>query len=161
MVTTDLDYNTLTGSILLQPNDSLSWKGNLWFLLLLSSLSLTIATSLMLAGAYLVLPFSLLEIIALAAGLYYCAWQRQRKEIITFTDYQVTIEKGYYQPQTTLHYHRIWAHFVVRQPSHPWEPHHLWIRSHGQEEELGKFLSREDKKILITQLRAFIQQSQQ
>ena len=160
MVIADLDYTSNSGSILLRPNHLLSWKGNLWFLFLLSCLSLTIATSLMIAGAYLILPFSLLEILALAAALYYCAWQRQRREVITFSAYQVTIEKGYYQPQQTRRYHRLWAQFIVRQPAHPWEPHQVCIRSHGKEEELGTFLSREDKKRLITQLRRFVQATQ-
>ena len=57
MVFTDIDDDSRTGIIVLRPNHSWSWRANLWFLTVFFCLSLTIAVSFLLAGAWVVLPF--------------------------------------------------------------------------------------------------------
>ena len=131
----------------------MSWRQNLLLLGLITLLSLAIAVGFYLAGAKVILPFSILEVIALFAGIYYCAWQRQRKELITFQEHQVTIQKGFYQPLSTHHYHRLWCQLIIREATHPWKAPSIHIRSHGKELELGSFLNRQDKLILIDRLK--------
>ncbi|WP_257293519.1 DUF2244 domain-containing protein [Endozoicomonas sp. YOMI1] len=105
-----------------------------------------------LARAKVILPFSILEVTALFAGIYYCAWQRQRKELITFQEHQVTIQKAFTNHQSTHHYHRLWCQLIIRKATHPWKAPSIHIRSHGKEMELGSFLNRQDKLILIDHL---------
>ncbi|WP_419533133.1 DUF2244 domain-containing protein [Endozoicomonas sp.] len=156
MVTIDFPPGRTDGSILLQPNNSMSWRQNLLLLGLIATLSLTIAIGFYLAGAKAILPFSILEVIALSAGIYYCAWQRQRKELITFQKHQVTIQKGFYKPLTTHHYHRLWCQLIIREASHPWKSPSVHLRSHGKELELGSFLNRQDKLIVIDRLKKLL-----
>ncbi|MGO0306024.1 DUF2244 domain-containing protein [Endozoicomonas acroporae] len=153
MVTIDFSGSSQEGTILLEPNNSMSWRQNLLLLGLITLVSLAIAVGFYLAGAKVILPFSILEVTALSVGIYYCAWQRQRKELITLQEHQVTIQKGFYQPLSTHHYHRLWCQLIIREATHPWKAPSIHIRSHGKELELGSFLNRQDKLILIERLK--------
>ncbi len=152
MVTCDFIPRRQEGTILLQPNNSMSWRVNLLLFGAMTVLSLTIATGFFLVGAGVILPFSLLELFALFVGTYYCLWQRQRKELITFAEHQVTVQKGFYRPLTTYRYHRLWCQLIIRRPTHPWKTPLVFLRSHGKELELGSFLNQQDKTILIARL---------
>ncbi len=152
MITIDFSAQSKDGTILLQPNNSMSWRHNLLLMGFITTISLTIAIGFYLAGAKVILPFSILEVSALFAGIYYCAWQRQRKELITFNSHQVTIQKGFYQPRSTYCFHRLWCQLVIRETRHSWKAPDVYLRSHGKELELGSFLNRQDKSLLIKQL---------
>ncbi|MCG8517802.1 MAG: DUF2244 domain-containing protein [Pseudomonadales bacterium] len=81
--------------LLLTPNRSLSWRGNviIWCLLCLPVLAATLALTL--AGAWMVLPFAGLELGALAAGLYCTSRDCHRKEVLTIDRDLVRLEKGH------------------------------------------------------------------
>ncbi len=156
MVLTDIDDDSRTGIIVLRPNHSWSWRANLWFLSVFLCLSVTIAVSFLLAGAWVVLPFSLLEFIVLAWSIYYCVRQCTRQEVITVSEHEVRIEQGVRRPSHQQTFQRGWSKFFVRNPRHPWDPVSLSIRSHGKELEIGSFLNRGDKHKLVCQLRRII-----
>ena len=152
MVTCDFAPRGKEGPILLQPNNSMSWRVNLLLFGAMTVLSMTIATGFFIAGAGVILPFSLLELLALFTGTYYCLWQRQRKELITFDEHEVIVQKGFYRPQATHRYHRLWCQLIIRRPAHPWKTPAVLLRSHGKELELGSFLNQQDKVVLIERL---------
>lgn len=152
MVTCDFAPRGKEGTILLQPNNSMSWRVNLLLFGAMTVLSMTIATGFFIAGAGVILPFSLLELLALFTGTYYCLWQRQRKELITFDEHEVIVQKGFYRPQATHRYHRLWCQLIIRRPAHPWKTPAVLLRSHGKELELGSFLNQQDKVVLIERL---------
>ena len=156
MVLTDIDDNTQTGVIVLRPNNSWGWRANVVFLSVFMGVSLTIGTGFLIAGAWVVLPFSLLEISVVGYCLYYCVRQCSRQEVITVSDHEVMIETGIRQPTEARTFQRMWAKFFVTSPRRPWEDKTLSIRSHGIETEIGSFLSREDKDALVKQLRRVI-----
>ncbi len=156
MVEADIDDSSHTGRIVLRPNASWSWRANLRFLYLLMAVSLTIGVGFLLMGAWVVLPYSLLEMSVLAACIYYCVRQCNRQEVITISEHRVQVERGVRMPSDRRDYHRIWAQFLVRPPRHPWDPEVVAIRSHGQELEIGQFLNRRDKLKLIAQLRRVV-----
>lgn len=152
MVTCDFAPRRTEGTILLQPNNSMSWRINLLLFGAMTILSMTIAIGFLIAGASIILPFSLLELLALFIATYYCLWQRQRKELITFDEHQVIVQKGFYRPQAIHRYHRLWCQLIIRRPTHPWKTPAVLLRSHGKELELGSFLNQQDKAILIERL---------
>ncbi|MFP6809036.1 MAG: DUF2244 domain-containing protein [Pseudomonadales bacterium] len=156
MVIVDIDDDAHTGQIVLQPNHSWSWRLNLYFLYTLMGVSLTIGVNFLFMGAWLVLPFSILEMLFLLACMYHCVLQCRRQEVITVTQYEVRIEKGMRHPSECWDYKRLWAKFLVQQPKHPWDPAIVSIRSHGQELELGSFLNRQDKIELIEHLKRVV-----
>ena len=82
----------------LRPNRSLSWRSLVRFFLGLFVVSMSIAIGLALMGYWLVLPFSGLEMLALAAALYLVARRSHLAEVIRVTEDGVQIERGCGQP---------------------------------------------------------------
>lgn len=153
MVVTDIDETSRTGIIILRPNHSWSWRANVLFLSVLMVVSMTIAIGFLFAGAWVILPFSLLEMTVVAFCIHYSVKQCKRQEVITISDYEVKIEQGIRGPSHVQTFIRMWATWFVQKPRHPWDPVSLVIRSHGQELEIGSFLNRRDKTDLVSQLK--------
>lgn len=156
MVEATIDDNSRTGQIVLRPNLSWTWQYNLYLLYTLTTLSLMIGIGFMVVGAWVILPYSVLELSVLFACMYYCIKKCERQEVITVTDYLVKIERGTRTPSESWQYQRLWSNFMVQKPRHPWDPALVAIRSHGKELELGNFLSRGDKQELIRQLKRVV-----
>ena len=76
-----------------------------------------------------------------------------KTEIITFDNDKVLIERGCYHAEKSWEYHRMWAKIFVKKPATRGYPKQVFIRSHGKELELGSFLNKEDKEILIKDLK--------
>ena len=156
MIVADIDENSHTGIIILRPNNSWNWRANLLFLFILMAVSLSIAFGFLMAGAWVILPFSILELSVVAYCIYYCARQCSRQEVITISDFEVRIERGTRKPAAKETFQRMWAKFFVQTPRHPWDPVGLTIRSHGRESEIGSFLSRTDKRDLVSMLKRVV-----
>lgn len=156
MVVFDIDDDSRTGVIILRPNHSWSWRANLIFLSILMGVSFSIAVGFLLAGAWVILPFSLLEMTFLALCIHYCVKQCARQEVITVSDYEVVIERGIKSASEQLSFQRVWAKFFVESPRHPWDPVALFIRSHGEEFEIGSFLNNSDKQNLVGLLKRVV-----
>lgn len=156
MVEATIDDSSHTGRIILKPNASWSWRANLYLLYTLMAISLTIGFGFLLMGAWLILPYSILEMTVLALCIYYCVLKCNRQEVITISEYEVEIQRGIYRPMESWNFHRVWSQFLVKAPRHRWDPAVVSIRSHGKELEIGSFLSRRDKSRLIEQLRRVV-----
>ncbi|MDZ7686585.1 MAG: DUF2244 domain-containing protein [Gammaproteobacteria bacterium] len=156
MVEAHLDDSALAGRIILRPNASWSWQANLYLLYTLTGISIAISLGFMLMGAWLVLPYSIGALLILAACIWYCVRQCNRQEVITLSEHEVRVERGIREPRESRNYHRIWAQFLVKPAKHPWDPAIVSIRSHGEEDEIGSFLSHEDKAELIAELRKIV-----
>jgi len=153
MILTDIDDETRTGVIILQPNHSWSWRANVVFLSILMAVSMSIAFGFLIAGAWVILPFSILEMTALAFCIHYCVKQCSRQEVITISDNEVVIQRGINSPSEQQSFTRMWAKFFVQPPRRRWDPVLLFIRSHGKELEIGSFLNSSDKNHLVSQLK--------
>ena len=153
MIITDIDETHQTGTIVLRPNSSWSWHANLLFLSILMLVSLTIGFSFLIAGAWLVLPFSVLEMTFVVLCIHYCVRQCSRQEVIRISDHEVRIERGIREASQKETFQRIWAKFLVQPPKHPWDPAALFIQSHGRKAEIGSFLNRRDKYKLVSLLK--------
>ena len=156
MIDTDIDDQTHTGSIVLRPNASFTWQANLYVLYFLMSVSLTIGIGFAFMGAWMILPYSLLEIAVLTICIYLCVQKCNRQEVITVKEHEVTIAKGIRNPSEIWHYQRLWAKFLVKPAPHPWEDQKVSIRSHGKELELGSFLTRREKNSLVAHLKRIV-----
>ena len=156
MVLTDIDDNSRTGTIILRPNSSWSWRANVIFLSFFMGVSLTIAVGFMIAGAWVIMPYSILEVTVVGLCIHYCVRQCSRQEVITISDFEVKIESGIREPSKAQTFQRMWAKFFVTRPRRPWESATLSIRSHGHETEIGSFLSSTDKDDLVSQLKRVV-----
>jgi uncharacterized membrane protein len=156
MVSANIDDTSQTGQIILRPNYSWSWRYNLYLLYTLTGISLSISVSFAILGAWVVLPYCVLEIAVLGACMRYCVLQCSKQEVITVSEEDVRIEKGTHRPSESWDYQRHWAKFLVQKPRHSWDPAIVSIRSHGKETELGGFLNKPDKTELIRQLKRVV-----
>jgi len=104
-------------------------------------------------GLWLVFPFAGLEV----ALLFYCFYLRIRAnfntEVIIFNEDSVTVERGYNHAEESWEYQRLWTKFFVKNPTIRGYPKQIFIRSHGKELEIGSFLNKSDKEILIKDLK--------
>ena len=70
----------------------------------LLTVSLIMGVFFIYVGAWVILPFSLLELSVLLACMYYCLRRAQRQEVIRVTAEHVTIERGRREPEATKQY---------------------------------------------------------
>lgn len=139
--------------IIAQPNRSSTWRANLLLLLALAVPSLAIAISFALLGAWPILPFAGLELLALGTALYYVNWKLQYRHVITVSDDSVRIDKGFYRPRQSWQFPRQCTGLVITPEKHPWDGPELSVHDKHESVSLGEFLNREDILELIALLR--------
>lgn len=139
--------------IIARPNQSATWRANKLVLLALAVPSLGIATGFALAGAWPILPMAGMELGALGAALYLVNWKLQYRHIITFSDEQVRIEKGYYLPRQRWQFTRESTGITVDRERHPWDGPGICLHNRSERVPVGEFLNREDCLELLKLLR--------
>ncbi len=152
MPVSDFGYKIIT-----RPNNSLSPNDSIKLLAALASLALVIALGFASIGAWLVLPFAGLEILAFAYAFYTVYLHADDFESITIEEDQVIVEKKHDQKITKTVFQRYWAQVNVRdvlkfQGSNGKSA--LFISSHGNEVEFGRnFITDEQRALLARDLR--------
>ena len=139
--------------IIARPNQSATWRANLWLLLALAVPSLLIAGAFARLGAWPILPFAGLELLALGTALYYVNWKLQYRHVITVSEDSVCVDKGHYAPRHSWRFSRQNTGLSITPQKHPWEGPELCLHDRNESVTLGEFLSREDSLQLITLLR--------
>lgn len=152
MVEKHINEKTGQSQIILQPNNSASWQFNLVILGLVTFFLTVICVHFALLGLWLVFPFAGLEVIALFICFYLRVRANHSKEVITFDDSYVLIERGRDNVEESWKYHRPWTRVFVREKARG-HLKQVFIRAHGKELELGSFLNKQDKEILIKDLK--------
>ena len=114
--------------IVLRPNQSLSWHGNLIYITALGVVALIIAIGFAVIGAWGILPFSLLEILALFIAILIYYRQSQRQEVITISPSMLKLEWGRLKIEGTYQCERRLADFIVHHDRHPWEGPEIQIK---------------------------------
>lgn len=138
--------------LLLTPNRSLSWKGNVRIWMGLVVLSAIIGIGWALAGAWVILPFAGLELIAVAAGIYITSRDCQRKEVLTMEGDRILLEKGRTQKNAQWTLPRPYTRLQMKDPVHPFAPAKLFLSHRDHRISLGGFLNVEDTERLIETL---------
>ena len=139
--------------IIARPNQSATWRANLYTLLALSVPSLGAAIGFASLGAWPILPFAGLELMALGGALYYVNWKLQYRHVITLDDDSVRIDKGFYHPLQSWQFTRQRAGLSITPQNHPWDSPELVLHDHNDRVSVGDFLNREDAQELIALLR--------
>ncbi len=135
--------------IIARPNQSATWRANLWLLLLLSLPVLAIAVAFALLGAWLILPFAGIELLALGAALYHVSRKQQYRHVITVSDDSVCVDKGYHCPLQHWRFAKSAAGLAITTQPHPWDAPDLRMHDHHESVRLGEFLNREDSLKLL------------
>lgn len=144
MASSVVDYR-----IIARPNCSLSPKGRIGVVALIASFSLAVAIGFSLIGAWLVLPFAGLELVAVAYAFYYINCHAADYESITIEGDQLAVEKRDYKNTSQIVFHRYWARVLLRQL--PSGDQSLLLRSHGKEVEFGRHFMNNDQRLALAQ----------
>ena len=152
MVITDLGYK-----IIARHNNSLTPKAGVKLLLALAGIVLVVGVGFARIGAWLVLPFAGLEILAFAYAFHYIYLHSGDFESITIENDSVVVEKRDYKEVTTTVFQRHWAQVSLREVASVGGvigKSGLFIRSHGKEIEFGKhFMNDEQRALLARELK--------
>lgn len=143
--------------ILIRPNQSISWKSSIVFILVIAFTCLTIGLGFAYVGATLILPFAGLEILFVGICVYLVLNKTSQQEVITLSKDKLTIEKGAYKIKKVWEYFRLWSYISVERPQHPWYPAHIVVTSKGERVPLGDFLNEQEKEELVSNLENIIQ----
>ena len=143
--------------ILIRPNQSISWKSSMVFILVIAFTCLTIGFGFAYVGATLILPFAGLEVLFVGICVYLVLNKTSQQEVITLSKDKLIIEKGAYKIKQVWEYFRLWSYISVERPRHPWYPAHIVVTSKGERVPLGDFLNEQEKEELVSNLENIIQ----
>lgn len=139
-----LDYK-----IIARPNNSLSSEGSVKLLAVLGCLALIVAIGFTHIGAWLVLPFAGLELVAFALAFYHIRVHSADFESITIEGDQVLVEKKYSRQVSSAVFQRYWTQVSVKESSNG--KNALMIGSHGREVEFGKHFIDDEQRFVLAQ----------
>jgi len=154
VVTSSRSAKCLT--IIARPNHSTTWRANLYALLALSVPSLGAAIAFTALGAWPILPFAGLEMLALATALYYVNWKLQYRHVIMVEEDWVRIDKGHYHPRQRWRFSRRGTGLRITPEQHPRTSPELAVHDRRESVSVGEFLNHEDAHELIALLRGEI-----
>jgi uncharacterized membrane protein len=142
--------------LIVMPNASLTTAQALWFLGGMALVCFGIAGVFAGMGYWLVLPFAGLEVLALAAGLYWAMRGNAYREVISVGEERVRIEVGRRHPEWSWEFPRAWARVWLENAQSPCDHGHLLIAYAGQRCEIGAFLCEEDRVALAGRLQQLV-----
>ena len=139
-------------TIITRPNCSLSAAGRLLLFCVILLFSSAIAVGFALVGAWFILPFSGLEVLALGWALYYIGCHVDDYESIVISGDRMVIERRSYKTVHKVEFQRYWSQVVVV-PATMLGKCRVWVRSRGQEVELGRFVDDDARMALACRLK--------
>lgn len=156
MVEITIDPDTQNGFIRLSPNQSTHWHVVLLLVSMLSLIIFIIALYMTSKGAWVVLPFSGLEIVGIVLANYFVLHRNAQREVIAFSDDTITIEKGKKRPCVCLNLPRHETQSKIIPASHAWYPEQVMLFAKNKHTTIGNFLNEEDRKHLIKTLQVIL-----
>ena len=155
---TDMDQELSAPlQFIVRRNQSLSWRGNKLFIYFMAVVSLGIAGMFALQGLWLILPFAGLEILVLTVALYTCSLRCRDQEVVTVEEHLVVVEKGRQKPREAWKFERAWINLELVKSPFQSHPSKLIIRSKGNETEIGKCLTNDERRSLSESLAKALQ----
>ncbi|MET0108226.1 MAG: DUF2244 domain-containing protein [Candidatus Thiodiazotropha sp.] len=142
--------------LVVQPNRSLTWNQSKWLFLLLALCIGLVGLYFLSLGAWLVLPFTGLEICIVGIAIYCHSFCAHSQEIIHIDDTYVRISDNRNR-QAVKCFHKSWLKIIQNQDPKGWYPSRLLIGSHGEYIEVGKNLLEEEREMLANNLRNAIE----
>jgi uncharacterized membrane protein len=153
MVESHIEPESGTGYLILRPNQSLSWRGTQLVLAAAAAALGGVALAFGLAGFWPIAPFAGLELLALTTALYLSQLRQQQREVISFTDDEVMVQRGRIRPDAEVRFPRPWSRFVILPGGTRFAPRRVILRCHNRQVELARSLNESDKDLLISHLR--------
>lgn len=147
--------STDTCFIVCTPNKSMNWRQAQLFLAVVVAWNLLIATGLLLAGAWPILPFMGLEIGGLAVALYYVQWKLSHREVIRIEVAVVHLEFGMHWPKLRYSWPRDQVQFALTSADSVLDSPQLvaGLKDARKQIKVGKNLNQDDLQTLVSLLK--------
>lgn len=140
-------FSTDGNTIVSKPNNSLSPRGLLWLMIGIAAITMTVSLGVSLSGAWLVLPFAGLEVVAFALVLHHIYLHYDDFEKISLIDHELIIEKHRYKYSEKFTFQRYWAKVILRNDADG--KCSIFISSHGKEVEFGSRYMDDAQRIAV------------
>jgi uncharacterized membrane protein len=128
-----------------RPNSSLTAKGRFYAVVIIAAISFAVAIGFSLIGAWLVLPFAGIELLAIGYAFYYIHCHSQDYESIVIEGDQISVEKKSYKAVSKMVFNRYWVKVLLRFT--PNGDQMLSLRSHGKEIDFGRSYMTNDQRL--------------
>jgi uncharacterized membrane protein len=125
----------------------------LLFVAIVSFLAIAISLRFVLLGAWMVMPFALLEIIVLGGGFYAYERATAYREVIALRDDQLLVTREARSGNDEWSFQPYWVQVLLQMDPRSWYPSRLLIRSHGRQIEVGSCLTEEEREQLFCDLK--------
>ena len=139
-----------------QGNQSMSWKANLWLAAALGFIVMGIALAMASQGLWMVIPFAGLEALFVLYCLYLTVKRLSRKEVITVADDALKLEWGETRPEKQVDLPRHWSRLNYHKPNSEFDVGELEVAAHGRRYALGRALGRDEKRTLYNKLKIWL-----
>lgn len=136
----------------IRPNCSLGWRGTLIFFAVTSAVILVVALVFAIKGAWLIVPFSGLEIMLLGVCLYQCARKNAECEIVHIGKEFIKVERGRKHVNEQFEWRRCWSRIYLIESRLTGYPSRLTITSRELEIEIGAGLVETERLALAREL---------
>lgn len=136
-----------------QPNVSLSYEHRLLWFAAIGATSLAVALMFAFHGIWMVLPFAGLEIALLGWAFHHLNCHARDFERIIVDANSITIETHDYKNVYRTEFQRYWVRVIFR-VSPITRRARLYLRSHGRETEIGRFMNDEERVLFARQMQA-------
>lgn len=128
-------------------------RGMIVFVLLVGIAVFLTAMRFVLLGAWIVLPFAILEIVLLAAGFWMFERASRYRELVQISRERFLITQESVRGKKTWKFNPFWVQFNLRLDPNDWYPSQLFVLSHGDSVEIGSCLTNQEREELLVALR--------
>ncbi len=158
MVATQFDGLDYPRRFLIRPNCSVQWRDVVRFYAGIAVVSVGIAAGFAFKGAWLVLPFTGLEMLVLGAAFYVVSRRSADWQEVAIEGDSVLVTNSSAQRQgSALSFQRAWVRVELEDAMVKGHPSRLIMGSHGRHVEIGSCLNEKEKQALVVQLRRAVQ----
>ena len=148
MILENADTEEHRCDFLIRPNRSMTVKGMTLFVLLVGVGVFLIAIRFVLLGAWVILPFAVLEIGLLAAGFWLYERASRYRETVQLSRSNFLITQESVNARQTWRFNPHWVQVSLMLDPNDWYPSKLLIRSHGEQVEIGACLTNQEREEL-------------
>ncbi len=133
------------------------WRDVVRFYAGIAIVSMGIAIAFAMQGAWLILPFAGLEMLALGIALYVVARRAASWQEIAIESDEIRVVDHSVKKVKKLSFQRAWVRVLLEEAAITGHPSRLLLGSHGRHVEIGHCLNEEEKRHLVVQLRRAVQ----
>ncbi len=141
-----------TGEFIIRPNSAYNRRSLIWVFALLAVLCMSIALRFAWLGYWMILPFAVLDIVAVGLLFYLLVGRWSYVEKILIQDDVVEIQHIQHKKNQNWQFPLHWVRVELKAPAHRWYPHKLLIGSKGEWIEIGQCLTDDERKSLAKAL---------